>query len=454
MRGREVAWNCNKIALERRGWSQKDVPMNRELKLIAIDRENITWKQNHSSGGSNMVQSEPGCLAHGGCYDTPPPPLSRGTTTPSKYGAANCEADPGPLTSTRTVHPILDPHELMSCRLKHLVAIQAEMSEFARLVEARNHLFRKTELCRSPLETGQMLLQGQQRLDQVVQRRVQLAAEVNAQQLRLAEAGRVMESLDDRMAAALNAKFGKRSAALDKSVELLAVLTRVAEETLQPLAPPEKRGNAGPCDRGATAGSPCAQGSAIALVARREPKRNEGPSAAPVSGGGMHTLHVTSSDLADEGHFGRQAAGLTAPDLHIEQGARASRSGSQRKIGKRHSSDSTGDGPSVREQRKRKRNHLKEHERLYQADGSLSTKGASGTSHGTLGNRRLISATARSVTHANTHPVATDALRQPDRYYHGSIGIRARAGSHGRTCSIDRCGACWRQPRSVHRRLC
>ena len=156
--------------------------MNYEQNLIAIDRENITWKQNHSSCGSSMVQNEPECLTHGGCSETSPPPLSRGTVAPSKYGAANCEADPGPPTSTRTVHPILDPHELMSCKLKHLAAIQAEMSEFARLVEARNHLFRQAELCRSFLETGQMS-EGQQRLEQVVQMREQLEAEVNLQDL-------------------------------------------------------------------------------------------------------------------------------------------------------------------------------------------------------------------------------------------------------------------------------
>ena len=123
-------------------------------------------------------------------------------------------------------------------------------------------------------------------------------------------------------------------------------------------------------------GSSSVQGSAIALAARREPKRIEVPSVAPTSVGSMHTLHVTTSDLVDVGTLGHQAARRTAPDLHIEYGARASLRGSQRKIGKRYSSDSTGDGdgPSVHEQRKRTRNHLKEHERLYQADGSLCTE--------------------------------------------------------------------------------
>jgi len=60
----------------------------------------------------------------------------------------------------------------MNCRLEKLAAIQAEMSEFARLVEARGNPCRQTELCRSLLENDQTLPEGQQRLDQVVQRRV------------------------------------------------------------------------------------------------------------------------------------------------------------------------------------------------------------------------------------------------------------------------------------------
>ena len=48
-----------------------------------------------------------------------------------------------------------------------------------------------------------------------------------------------MESLDDRLAAAHNAEFDKRSAALDKSEKLLAALTRVAEEAQQPLVSSE-----------------------------------------------------------------------------------------------------------------------------------------------------------------------------------------------------------------------
>ena len=93
-----------------------------------------------------------------------------------------------------------------------------------------------------------------------------------------------------------------------------------------------------------------------------------------MSVGGMRTLYVTTAGKVAVGPFGRHVAGLTAQDLHTEYGARASRRGGQRKVGKRYSSDPTGDGPSAREQRKRARNHLQEHECLYQADGSLCTE--------------------------------------------------------------------------------
>ena len=262
-----------------------------------------------------MVQSEPECLTHGGCSETPPPPLSRGTVTPSKYGAANCEADPGPPTSTRTVHPILDPHELRSRRLKLLAAIQAEMIEFARLVEARNHLFRQTELCRSFLETGQMVSEGQQRLEQVVQMREQLEAEIIAQHLRLAEVGREIMSLNDRMAAALNAKLDKRSAALDKIAERLAVHTRVAEEALQPLIPPKMSGDVGPSDRGMIDGPSSMQGSANAFAAGSDDKRADEPPVPPMSEWDMHTLEIITTDAAAVGSFApRHVAGLTAHD--------------------------------------------------------------------------------------------------------------------------------------------
>ena len=218
-----------------------------------------------------------------------------------------------------------------------------------------------------------MLSEGQQRLDQVVQRREQLAAELNAHQLRLAAAGRAMESFDERIAIALNAKFDKRSAALDKSVELLGALTRVAEEALQPPASPKKRG-VGPCDRGAIVVSSSAQGSSNAFAAGCQPEHAGVPPIAPMSVGGMHTLQVTTADSAAVEPSGRQAAGLAAQDLHTECGARASRRGGRRKVGKRYSSDSMGDGPSARTKRMRARDHQQDHERLRHADGSFCTE--------------------------------------------------------------------------------
>ena len=145
--------------------------MNREQNSNAIDRENITWKQNYSSGGSRMIQSEPECLAHDGCCETPSPSLPRGSATPTKCGPANSEADSGQPTSTRTLHPILDLHELMSGRDEHLAVIQSEMVELARLAEVGKKLRRQNVARASALTlTGQMLLGGQQRLEKIGQR--------------------------------------------------------------------------------------------------------------------------------------------------------------------------------------------------------------------------------------------------------------------------------------------
>ena len=171
----------------------------RTKKMVAIDRGNITWKQNHSSCVRRMVQSEPECLAHDGCCETPPPSLPRGSATPPECGPANSEADSGQPTGTRTDYPTLDLHELMSRRVEHLAVIQAELEELARLAEIGKKLRRDNETCHSVLEAGQMLLGGQQRLDKIGQRIEQLVADLNAQQLRLTAAARVMAAPTGRI---------------------------------------------------------------------------------------------------------------------------------------------------------------------------------------------------------------------------------------------------------------
>jgi hypothetical protein len=288
--------------------------MNREQNSIAFDRENITWKQNYSSGGSRMIQSEPECLAHDGCCETPSPSLPRGSATPPKCGPANSEADSGQPTSTRTLHPILDLHELMSCRDEHLAVIQADMLESARLIAVGNKLHRQAESCRSLLESGKMPLGGQQRLDKIGQRMEQLTAALDAQRLRSIADVRAMAALGDRIAA-LEAKLDKQSAALDKIAELLAVHTRVAEEAMQPLISPKMSGDVGPSDRGMIDGPSSMQGSANAFAAGSEAKRTDEPLVAPMSEGGVHTLNVTTPDAVAVDSFGPfHVAGLTVHD--------------------------------------------------------------------------------------------------------------------------------------------
>ena len=156
-------------------------------------------------------------------------------------------------------------------------------------------------------------------------------------------------------------------------MELLDALTRVAEEALQPPASPQKRG-VGPYGRGAIVVSSSAQGSSNAFAAGCQPEHVGVPPVEPLSVEGMRTLQVTTADSAAVEPCGRRAAGITVQDLHIECGARESRRGVRRKVGKRYSSDSMGDGPSARTKRKRARDHQQDHVRLRHADGSIFTE--------------------------------------------------------------------------------
>ena len=164
------------------------------------------------------------------------------------------------------------------------------------------------------LEAGQMLLGGQQRLEKIGQRIEQLSADLNAQQLKMVAAGRVMTALNVRIHAE-NAKIDKQSAALDKLSELLAEHTRVVEGVLQPLASSKMSGDAAPSDRGMIDSPSSMQGGAKAFVAGSEATRADEPSGAPMSEGGIHTPNVTTTDTVAVDSFGpRHEAGLTAHD--------------------------------------------------------------------------------------------------------------------------------------------
>ena len=261
-----------------------------------------------------MIQSEPECLAHDGSCETPPPSLPRGSATPPKRGPANSEADPGQPTGTRTGYPTLDLHELVSRRAEHLAAIQAEIVELARLAEIDKKLRRHNKTCHSVLEAGQMLLGGQQRLDKIGQRIVQLVADLNAQHLRLIAARRVLAVLNGRIHAEY-AKIDRQFAALDIHAELLAEQMRVAEEALQPLASSKMSEDAAPSDCGMIDSPSPMQGGAKAVMAGSEAMRADEPSGAPMSEGGMHTLNVTTTDTVSVDSIGSyHEAGLTVHD--------------------------------------------------------------------------------------------------------------------------------------------
>ena len=292
--------------------------MNRKRTSIAIDRENIKWKQNRSSGGTSVVQKVPECPTHDGRCETPPSSPPHGSATPPKGRAANGQAFSGPSTSKRSVHPILDPHEIKDCRHEHLAVIQAEASKLARLAEARSNLNRQIEFRRF-LGKDQALSEGPQRLEQAVRTREQLAAELAARR-RLAARGKLSESLYDMTAIALNVTSDGRSAALGRSVELLDALTRVAEETLQSPDYYRKCG-VGPCDRGTSASSSSAQGGSNAPATGCQPEHVGVLPAAPLSVGGVYTLQVTTADPAAVKPSDRRAATATVQDpWHVHRG--------------------------------------------------------------------------------------------------------------------------------------
>ena len=159
-----------------------------------------------------------------------------------------------------------------------------------------------------------MLLGGQQRLDKIGQRIVQLVADLNAQHLRLIAARRVLAVLNGRIHAEY-AKIDRQFAALDIHAELLAEQMRVAEEALQPLASSKMSEDAAPSDCGMIDSPSPMQGGAKAVMAGSEATRVDEPSGAPVSEGGMHTLNVTTTDTVAVDSIGpRHEPGLTAHD--------------------------------------------------------------------------------------------------------------------------------------------
>ena len=95
------------------------------------------------------------------------------------------------------------------------------MEEFARLVDVGNKLRTATEAVAAVVEAGNILSGGLMRVVKIGQKQEQLAAEINALQLRtlVVAAIRVVAELDGRMLAEQVRKvaaLGKQSAALDK----------------------------------------------------------------------------------------------------------------------------------------------------------------------------------------------------------------------------------------------
>ena len=223
--------------------------MNPKRKTIAIDRENNKWKQNQSSGGTSVAQKVPECPTYDEYCETPLFTPPHDSVSPLNGRTVSGQAFLGLPTSTRSVHPIMDPHEIKHCRHEHHAVIQAEASKLARLAEARDNLTRQTEFRRF-LEKDQALRAGQQRLDEPVRMREQIAAELAAC-LRLAVPGKQPEPPYNASSIALNATSDARAVALGMTVEPLDALTRVAEKTIQSDYSCQRA--VGTCDRGTRA---------------------------------------------------------------------------------------------------------------------------------------------------------------------------------------------------------
>ena len=118
--------------------------MNTKRKTTAIDRENNKWKQNQSSGGTSVAQKVPECPTYDGYCETPLSTPPHDSASPLNGRTASGQALFDPPTSTRSVHPIVYPHDIKHCRLEHLAVLQAEAMKLARLAEARDNLKRQT----------------------------------------------------------------------------------------------------------------------------------------------------------------------------------------------------------------------------------------------------------------------------------------------------------------------
>ena len=117
--------------------------MNPKRKTNAIDRGTNKWKQNQSSGGTSVAQKVPESPTHGEYCEAPSLAPPHDSVSPLNGRTASGEAPFGPPTSTRSVHPIMDIHEIKHCRQERLAVIQAKASKLARLAEARDNLERQ-----------------------------------------------------------------------------------------------------------------------------------------------------------------------------------------------------------------------------------------------------------------------------------------------------------------------
>ena len=370
-RGHEMSGDPPTVVLEWRDRTQIEPTMNSKRKITAIDREHNKWKQNQSSGGAHMDHEVPKCLKYDvRCGALLPMTPCDSASLPNGRAASGQSFTALP-TSTRLLHPILDPHDVRHCRLAQLAWTQAEAIKLAKQAEARDHLTRQTT-SRRLLGKEQALCAGQQRLEEIVHTREQFAAELAAR-LRLATP-KAWPHTSNVATTAIDAPSNARSAAAGVAVESpddLDALTRGAEMMSQPDCFRERADE--PCHRDTRVAPPAARGRPRVVAAARQ-HGHAGVLSAPLSTGWrVQTLPVTAADTVAETSVGCRAYSAAARGLHNRCLISALRHAPRGMVGKRYSSDVTGDGPSERTRRTLGRQHTQEHMRVLDEKGNVLT---------------------------------------------------------------------------------
>ena len=172
----------------------------------------------------------------------------------------------------------------------------------------------------------------------------------------------------------IDATSDARSAAAGVAVESpddLDALTRGAEMMPQPDCSRERADELR--HRDTRVAPPAARGGPRMVAAASQHEHAGVLPAPPSTGWRVQTLQVTAADTVAETSFGCRAYSAAARGLHNRCLISALRHAPRGMVGKRYSSDVTGDGPSDRTRRTLGRRHTQEHLRVLDEKGNVLT---------------------------------------------------------------------------------